>query len=164
LSETIFALMRHFSRRNFHSSIGHRKRDRPVKGMAMSWPRIARMDTMAIVAIAMALNTPPAAALDETLKAVTASTLTLTSSSAVVVLPATVTVTATVGGTMLKGNVTFRSGAANVGVATISKNAAVATLTLPAAVHTLTAVFTTSDGTVVSAPIRVVVDNALSCG
>lgn len=97
-------------------------------------------------------------------KAATATAvLTLVSSSDVVAQPSKVTLTATVSGAGLKGNVTFKSAGNTLGTAVITKNAAVLTLLLPAAIHSLTAVFAAAGGDVVSAPVIVVVDNALSC-
>jgi hypothetical protein len=126
---------------------------------------IEAMGVLATIAMAFGLQGPAAAgASEDALKAISTSSLTLTTSSAVIALPAQVSLTATVVGTALKGNVTFRSGTTDVGVAAINKNAATATVTLSPAIHSLTAVFTAADGMIVSAPVRVVVDNALTCG
>lgn len=97
-------------------------------------------------------------------KAATASALSLASSASFVVLPTQVTLTATVTGTTLKGNITFKSGAVTLGAAAINANMASIMVTLSAAIHSLTAVFVATGGDVASPPIRVIVDNALACG
>ena len=101
---------------------------------------------------------------DAATKAAAATTvLALTSSLAFVVSPSAVTLTTTISGGTLKGNVTFKSGAATLGTAVINKAAAVLSVVLAPGVHSLTATFGAGSSEIVSPPLPVVVDNALGC-
>lgn len=125
---------------------------------------------IAATGIRPALATPddaeaPASEMATGVKATAAaSTLILTTSVNAGVAPAQVTLVATVGGTALKGDIAFRSGATTVGVAAINKNTATVIVRLPAAIHSLTAIYVAAAGDVTSPPVVVVVDNnGLAC-
>ena len=91
------------------------------------------------------------------------STISLAASASSGVAPAQVTLVATIGGTALKGDITFKSGAVTLAIAAINKTAATVTVKLPAAIHSLTAVYAAPAGDLVSPPTIVVVDNPLAC-